>query len=268
MLLLSLACADDIGTAPADVRVTFDAIAWTCDDAGDDGTFDYWVGVEQLFLDVQHAPGELFPYELPDEGCEVWTSPFPDGNHVTGSDLPDRDGPLTWSMPLIATFGQPGEGELEQELGGFWRADLFNDYNTCHEAADVLGAEVSFGGSELLAATTLPEPGTLEQVLVDVDIEDGVTIGETIELGWTAEGWDQAFVGFERRRDGVPVEAIVCDAAGLDAYTLDAAFWSLSEVDLPGTTARVMVGFANREFEEGDLRMEKVSRAVWQVSAH
>lgn len=59
-----------------------------------------------------------------------------------------------------------------------------------------------------------------------------------------------------------------CDAAGLDTVTLDDAFWDLSETELPGTTARVMVGFANTEIDDGERRVEKVSRAVWQVSAH
>jgi len=256
-----LACAEPTEPSPVDLRVSFDALAWSCDDEG-----EYWVGVEQLFLDVRHAPGQIEPFALPGPGeCARWVSPFPDSDGLDGQDLADRQGDLGWSMPLIESFGQPGEGELLQEHAGLWRGDLFNDYNTCHPAEDVLGAEVAFSGSPSLEATALPAPGVLDEVLVNVDIDQGVTIGEEVELSWSAEGWDEQWVGFERRRDGVPVETIVCNTAGQSGFDVD--FWDLLELDLPGLSSRLMVGFANREVDHADS-VERTSRAIWQVSAH
>lgn len=248
----------DLGAGPeADARLTSDIYTWEC---ADNETGDVYEGVFSFNVALEYAPDGLQDRALPG-GCVYGLSMFPDDAGAGGSDLPGLNG----DEPRWST--EESGGELAREAAGFYYQEVLSNVRSCQHSEDVLADGVMLEDAGALTGAQTPGSGEISWVDEDIEDTDGdgnLSFGETVELDWDDEGWDEAWVQIRQERDGESWGTVTCDATGSDGFVVDEEVWSLLNGDLPVEYINLYAGFQNTdtlEMEDGQ-KIEVVTRGM------
>lgn len=244
----------DLGQgAEADARLTADVYTWEC---GDSSTGEIYEGAFSWNISLEYAPDGLQDRQLP-SGCVAGLSMFPFDAGASGTDIPGLSDEPDWEAGTRS-------GELLREGAGFYYDEVFTNVHTCEPADELLG-----GGLELLEAgpfsgAIAPEAGTIADVSVDAGDDDLIDFGETVEVSWDADEWDEVWIQVRQERDGEAWGTVTCNAGSGDSFTVGDDVWELLNSQLDTPYINLYVGFQNSETQEMDdgQKIEVVTRGM------
>jgi len=247
----------DLGKGPeADARLTSDLYTWEC---ADNETGDIYEGVFSFDVALEYAPDGLQERGLPG-GCVYGLSMFPEDAGGSGADIPGLSSDPRWSTPDTS-------GKLRREAKGFYFHEVLSNVRSCQHSDELLYEGVELEDAEALTGAVTPPAGEIGWVDTDIDDtdEDGnLSFGETAELSWDQEGWDEAWVQIRQEREGEVWGTVTCNATGEDGFVIDEEVWGLLNGDLVVEYINVYVGFQNTdvlEMEDGQ-KVETVTRGM------
>jgi hypothetical protein len=261
LLLASLTgCADPsvrFGKGPGpDARLHADMFTWECrtDDTGGN-VVDAWEGVYAYDVWMEYAPDALVDRALPSSGCVKGVDLFPTSAGGGAYDLVTEP---TWS-------NGDAEGSLARTGTGFYRDEVFGNQSGCARTDELLGDGTLLGGGTPFDGARTPAPGSYEDVRVSsLDAQSGIPFGASVDVAWTASGWDESFVQVRREdRSGSLLESVTCPATG-GAFAVDDAVWGLFNSALEADVTNLYVGVQRvqqAEMDDGQI-IETVSRAM------
>lgn len=243
-----------------DGRLSADVYTWDCQ-----GADSQWMGVMAFDVSLEFVPDAVTRRALPPVGsCEGGMSMFAEDSLVAGQDIPDLGGSPRWET---STDG----GVFEEVLAGYWYDEVFKNVMGCGPVEDTLEQGVELSSAGILSGATTPEPGELDRVLVDgqstAEFYGGLEFGQTLDLSWEADDWEETFVQIRRERDGLVYETVTCNTTGLDSFEVDTRVWELLDAELPVDWNFLYVGFRNTDTYETDHGqiVDTTSRALHVV---
>ena len=245
----------NLGQGPeADARLTADVYTWECQDG------DYlYEGVFGFDVALEYAPDGLQDRALPG-GCVYGLSMFPGDAGVMGEDIPGLDAAPRWES------GDLG-GTLQREGAGFYYAEAFSNVMSCQPSEDLIDEGVTLTEAGVFTGATTPTPGYIDWVETSFEDEDGnneLSFGETIDLEWDAEDWDEVWIQVRKEREGQNYGAVTCNVSGEEGFTVDDDVWGLFQGNVNVEVINLYVGFQNSEvveMEDGQ-QIEVVSRGM------
>ena len=247
----------DLGQGPeADARLTSDVYTWEC---ADNETGDVYEGVFSFNVALEYAPDGLQDRALPG-GCVYGLSMFPTDAGAAGANLPGLDDNPRWAT-------SDAGGELRREAAGFYYSEVLSNVRSCQRSEDLLEEGVSLEDAAALTGATTPPAGLIDWVDEDIEDDDGdgnLSFGETVELTWEADDWDEAWVQIRQERDGEAWGTVTCNASGADGFVVDEEVWELLNGDLAVEYINLYVGFQNTDVVELDdgQKVDVVTRGM------
>jgi hypothetical protein len=254
ILPLFVACQDQsvgLGKGPElDARLVADMYTWRCN--GDDG--DTYEGVFTFEVWLEYSPDLLPDRTVPSSGCASGLDLFPTS---AGENAVDLEGTPSWASADYA-------GDLTRQSTGFYKDTAFDNQHTCQSASELLGDGTEIAGAAPFDGARTPSPGSYGDVTVSsLDGATGIPFGETVDVTWDADGWDESWVQIRRENAGTLVESVTCATSG-GSYTIDDATWdtfsSVREADVTNLYVAVQ---RTDEVEGADGQtIQVVSRAM------
>lgn len=247
----------DLGKGPeSDARLTADVKTWECSDDGGETLYE---GVYSFDIYLEYAPDGLQERALPG-GCVYGLSMFPQDAGSAGEDIPGLDGDPRWSAG-------DESGRLERTSAGFYEAQVLNNVHSCQSSDELLSDGVMLEEASTFTGAVTPAAGTIDWVDTDIDDTDddgNLSFGETVDLSWETEGWDEVWIQIRQERDGEAWGTVTCNATGMDEFSVDEDVWSLLEEDLPVEYINLYVAFQNSEIQEMEdgQKIEAITRGM------
>jgi hypothetical protein len=233
------------GAGTPDARLAANLYTDTCTWRG-----DAWLGVENLEVTLEVAPGALPVRDVPGPvgACTLDAPLFaaetpPD----EGEAIPRLDGTPRWASDLA-------NGLMQEDGPGLWLASRRPEAG-CQELGDVAPSGIRLEDAGVFAGLSTPAPGAAGLVNIDGRREDEATKpvvrGNALDLSWTASGWPESFVQLRVLSQGRVRQSLTCNTTGLSAWEVDAAQWD--QLDAPGVdSAQIYVGFQAVEEQKVD----------------
>jgi len=250
-------CSDDLevgGGPEGDARLTADMYTWECTDLGD----DLWEGVYAFTVALEYAPDGVQNRELPEAGnCAADLSMFPMDAGQAGAAIPGSEGDPSWET-------SQNNGDLEELADGFWYDNALGENHTCYMPQEVVSGGIELTDAGSLTGAITPAAGELGGVTLSKELTGGLTFGEDVEVGWSAEGWDETWVQIRMEREGQSWGTVTCNATGFDSFNVDNKVWSKLNGDLNVEYINLYVGFQNKGSFTADngLKVETMTRAI------
>ena len=242
---------------PLTVQFVADAYLQDCDWSG-----DFWLGVESLELTLEHDLDGHRAVELPAPGtCVDGLELFSADALQSGDDLPGLFARPLWEGPL-------GSGSLKDIVPGLWHADAFHSPDRCGTLDESLGEGVALTEAGVVSGLASPVHGSLAAVTADGERftdHAPVQVGDTVELAWEADGWDETFVQVRRLHDGEARQTITCGVSSEGGFTVDDTVWDLVNDAVFAQDTQIYVGLVRRsevELEDGSARATVLTRAM------
>mgnify|MGYP006928211186 CR=1 FL=1 len=244
----------NLGQGPEpDARLTADVYTWECSDNAE----NFYEGVFGFDISLEYAPDGLQERALPG-GCVYGLSMFAEDAGHDGEDLPGLTAEPRWSA------GEMG-GALGREGPGYYYAEAFSNVMSCQPSDELVEEGVSLVSGAAFTGAVTPAPGFIDWVEVQDEDEDGVlSVGETVEVEWDAEGWDEVWIQVRKERDGENYGAVTCNVTGEDGFVVDEDVWDLFQGNVNVEVINLYVGFQNRDLVEMDdgQTIEVVTRGM------
>jgi hypothetical protein len=253
-LFLSCKGSIDLGQgADADARLTTDVYTWEC---GDASTGEIYEGAFSWNVSLEYAPDGLQDRQLP-SGCVYGLSMFPFDAGTQGADIPGLTDEPEW-------FAGDRQGELRREGAGFYFDEVFSNVRTCEKADELLESGLTLEGAGSFSGAATPTAGSIGDVSISGTAKEGVIeFGETVQVDWDAEDWDDVWIQVRQERDGEAWGTVTCNAGDGDSFTVDEDVWDLL-TELPVEYIDLYVGFQNTEIQELEdgQKIELVTRGM------
>ncbi len=246
----------NLGQGPeADARLTADVYTWECSDNND----NFYEGVFGFDVALEYAPDGLQDRALPG-GCVYGLSMFPKDAGGQGEDLPGLEAEPRWAS------GDLG-GSLQREGPGFYFAEAYNNVMSCQPSDELIEAGVTLSSGAAFTGVDTPVPGVIDWVDTEFEDEDGnneLSFGETVDLEWDAEGWDEVWIQVRKERDGQNYGAVTCNVSGDEEFSIDDDVWGLFQGNVNVEVINLYVGFQNVDIVEMDdgQKIEVITRGM------
>jgi hypothetical protein len=261
-LLGLLGCAGgeadtDLAPPPLAARYVADAVLRDCTWSG-----ERWYGVRQLALTLEHDLDGLDLRELPPPGaCTEGVELYAEEAFIEGDPLPDGADRPRWSGP-------PGGGVLPEVLPGLWHATAFTAPERCGTLEQTVGGGFSLDEAGPFTGIATPPSLTLPEATADgvrFGDRDPVSVGESVDLAWEADGVDVAFVQIRRLHEGQIRQTITCTPSEPGRFTLDDTAWDLADDGILAGQTAVRLGLSRRveqTLDDGSARVLVRTRAL------
>jgi hypothetical protein len=247
----------ELGQGPqSDARLTADVKTWECSDDGGETLYE---GVYSFDIYLEYAPDGLQERALPG-GCVYGLSMFPVDAGSSGEDIPGLSDDPRW------TAGDDS-GRLERTSPGFYEAQVLNNVHSCQSSDDLLSDGVMLEESANFTGAVTPAAGSIAWVSTDIEDTDddgNLSFGETVDLSWETEDWDEVWIQIRQERDGEAWGTVTCNATGMDGFEVDENVWELLNGDLAVEYINLYVAFQNTEIQEMEdgQKIEVVTRGM------
>ncbi|MFK7926887.1 MAG: hypothetical protein AB8H79_01770 [Myxococcota bacterium] len=250
------------GGGDPDARVVGTMFTNTCDWGGNS-----WLGIERVRVELEYSPGVLTDRALPAsvQNCSLDTPLFLDESKIEGGlDLPGLTGDPRWAAG-------PEDGTLSKTREGLYASDIAPTTGSCQKLEDIGGTGVTVTEAGDFDGVTTPAPGTAGLILINDELETGYTgrvaRDVSMDLSWSAEGWEQSFVQIRQVGSGVVRQSLTCTTTGMESFKLDPSVWDQLD-DLGSTQVEVFVGFQNIEDQTVNGEpVESITRMVHALRA-
>jgi hypothetical protein len=214
------------------------------------------MGAFAFEVSLVYTPDNLASRELPPVNtCELGLSMFSLDTLEGGTDIPETDVP-EW------TTGSE-YGRLERQVAGLYYDDVFKNVFSCDPVDTVIASGVELTNAARLSGISTPLSGNLYGVTTDASTSGGLPFGESFNLSWDADGWDESFIQIRRARSNSLVETLTCNTTGASNLEIDADIWDQLDASIMADTNYLYVGFRNT----GDMMSPDGQRAEVETRA-
>lgn len=245
-----------------DARLYADVYTWQCEERTETDT-TYYDGVFSYEVSLEYAPDDLTTRKLPVTGCSAGLDMFPKDAGSGGTDIPDADSP-SWA-------NGDSSGALQQKSDGFYYDDVFGSVENCAYAEELIGEGTDLTAAGVFSGARTPKAGTLDAVKIsNYDEATGLVFGQSVDVTWTSEGWQDAWVQIRAESGGELVDSVTCNTGGASAYAVDEDVWGLmnTAIDPDVTNLYVTVQNADTLETEDGQKIEVVTRVIHAAVVH